>query len=377
MNNLSYSIILSFSSDLARDFNQQKLMGLLSGAMVFLSVIGRVVYSKYGLRYKHKSKIVSVILMWTAAILILFLAKLFSSFALVLASCLLIGLGTSIGSLVVVGFIKCFPASIFSGFSAGTGFAGVLGAVLYLLLKLFRFSFDSILLVNLLFYPFFGLAFYAIVHIKVLITQKGQEHSILNGPTNNFEDDPSNEVDLSSLSQQTVAEDVEENEAKINEELSLANIRHINSVINSYLWAFYLLYICEYISITEIGEQVSLKYKHMVDSDDLLLVKTKFLFFEIIQLCYQTGLFFGRGSLDLCKIKQVFVIILFLGVSAGSLLFQIYSASRVPAFFVFLNFVLVGVFGGLGYGNIVYWVLQKENLEKKYKVVANFRNSRW
>jgi MFS family permease len=347
-------------------------MGLLSGSMVFLSVIGRYFYSKYGLKYKHKNKMWSVIIMWTISIFIMFLAKLISSFVLVLISCLLIGLGTSIGSLVVIGFIKCFPASVFSGFSIGTGVSGLLGAILYLLLKLFNFSFDSILLVMLLFYPFFGLAFYGIVKIKVLITSQDNEKSILTQTDDySITNISRSEGELSNVSEDEITENVEEQEAKINEELSLHNVTYIGQFISSFLLAFYLLYIFEYISITEIGEQISLKYKKSMSSDDYLLSKTRNYFFEILQFMYQFGLLLGRSSLDLVKIQKVYLIITLLGLSAGSLFLQIYSNYLLNSFFVNCNFFFVGLFGGLGYANITYWVLEEKKLAKKYKVKNN------
>ena len=309
--------------------------------------------------------------MWTISIFIMFLAKLMSSFILVLISCLLIGLGTSIGSLVVIGFIKCFPASVFSGYSMGTGLSGLLGALLYLFMKLFHFSFDSILLVMLLFYPFFGLAFYGIIRIKVLITSENQENSILTQTNHPYENISESKANTSTISHQEITENVEEQEARINEELSCENINYINKYINRFLWAFYLLYVLEYISITEIGDQIALKYKKSFISEDYILNKTRHLFFELLQLMYQIGLCLGRSSLDLIKIKKVFLIITLLGLCAGSVFFQIYLSYLLNSFFVYLNFFLVGVFGGLGYANITYWVLEEKQLEKKYKVYYN------
>lgn len=345
-------------------------MGLLSGSMVFLSVIGRYFYSKYGLKYKHKNKIWSVIVMWTASIFIMFVAKLVSSFALVLVACLLIGLGTSIGSLVVIGFIKCFPASVFSGYSAGTGFSGLLGALLYLLLKLYRFSFDSILLVMLCFYPFFGLAFYGIVQIKVQMTARRQEASILSRSHADYETITNPELDLSGLSSESIKETVEEQEAQINEELSAHNVRLITAQISKLLWAFYLLYVFEYISITEIGDQIAIKYTRLQNPGDVVLGRTRHLFFEILQLAYQVGLFGGRSSLDLCKVRSVFAIIACLGIAAGLAFLQIFWSVALQSALVYANFLVIGVFGGLGYANITFWVLENQQLGKKYKVVV-------
>lgn len=52
----------------------------------------------------------------------------------------MIGLATTFGDLTVQGHLKVFDPLVFSGFSSGTGFAGVFGASYYLILDYLEVS---------------------------------------------------------------------------------------------------------------------------------------------------------------------------------------------------------------------------------------------
>ena len=56
-------------------------------------------------------------------------------FFLSLLGSLMIGISCSLGESVVLGFLKSFPSKLVSGWSSGTGMAGVGGAGLYLGLR--------------------------------------------------------------------------------------------------------------------------------------------------------------------------------------------------------------------------------------------------
>lgn len=367
MNNLSYSIILSFSADLAKEFNEEKLMSSFSGSMVFLSVFGRIAYSKYGLKFTHQSKIWKVIFIWVAGIVFLFCAKIFSRFSFVIVGCLLIGLGTSLGAMVVIGFIKCFPSSVFSGFSAGTGFSGILGAVLYLLMKIYNFSFDSILFVMFFFYPLFGIAFMYIIKIKFQILKLSGNSQVFS----DVEDDsaPNENIDFETM---------QNNEAQINQELNIENSKHVVKAIWVLIFGFFLVYIGEYVAITELAEKIKIKYVFVDSEKDILFVKTKHIFFEIIQLMYQIGIFLARSSLDFFIIRKIYYVILVLFIVNIFIVTQIYYFVTLGSFVVFISFFLVGLMGGFGYSNLYYLTLDSPHLEKKFKVsrhsVFNIRN---
>lgn len=59
------------------------------------------------------------------------------AFYICVAAALINGATQSIGEGVMIAFIKKFPSDCISGWSSGTGFAGLVGAGLYLALKAF------------------------------------------------------------------------------------------------------------------------------------------------------------------------------------------------------------------------------------------------
>ena len=371
------------------------------------------------MKFKHQTKIWVVIIILNVGVGFLFLAKGINQFCFVILACLLIGLGTSLGTIVVLGFIKCFPPMVFSYYSTGTGFSGVLGAILYLLLKIYGFSFDAVLIVMLFFYPLFGVAFYLMIRVKVKIDQSSNKHisedinnninddidnSINDEISNDINDDIDNDInssisDASSdqlnihkngesnnicFNQRNMViesenitqrmENLENNEAKINEWLSINSFFHIVKIIWPLLLSFYLVYLLEYICITELAEKIENKFTKESPTNDKIYNKTSHTFFEILQLAYECGIFISRSSLDLIKIRRTFLIVLGLFFSTCLIIFQIYFTTAWSAGYVYFIFFFVGICGGLGYSNVSYLVFESTILEKKYKVEFLFQN---
>ena len=93
--------------------------------------------------------------------------KLFPNFFLIIFATIIIGTSQILGELTIIGFIKCFPPIIFSGYSSGTGISGFIGASLYLGFKMYNVSFTNTLLCLLILYPIFGTAFMFIIRLKL------------------------------------------------------------------------------------------------------------------------------------------------------------------------------------------------------------------
>lgn len=55
-------------------------------------------------------------------------------FYLALISSMFVGVSSSIGESLIVGFLKGFPSHLIAGWSSGTGFAGVYGSGFYIIM---------------------------------------------------------------------------------------------------------------------------------------------------------------------------------------------------------------------------------------------------
>jgi hypothetical protein len=297
--------------------------------------------------------------------------------------CLFLGLGTSLGGLIVLGFIKCFPPIVFSGFSSGTGFAGLFGATCYLFLKMCNASFEFVLGFIASLYPIYFFAFRSLLKFKfetdsathrdVLIEDYDINQENVETIINNSKPDLSRErlsVDSKSLfNPKAIApiqtedlSDFELNEAKINQLLTYENCIKILSLQKISFFLFFAMYFLEYFSITELADRLSSIYQS--SSEDF---KNRMIFADI-QLLYQLGVFVARSSLDFLQIKGTGRLVWLLFIVVGCQFFQFMAKSVFGIIWLYGIFVLVGVLGGLGYSNIMFEVISHPKSEKKSKV---------
>ena len=66
-------------------------------------------------------------------------------FAISLVASVFHGLTSCFGESVILGYLKGFPAELVVGWSSGTGFAGVFGAGLVVILSAFKFPLFAVL----------------------------------------------------------------------------------------------------------------------------------------------------------------------------------------------------------------------------------------
>lgn len=385
--------------------------------MVFFSLGFRAFYSKFMIKIRHQIKIWMVIAIWTFGIFLLFFAKYTSIFSFVLISCMMIGVGCTLGTLAVLGFLKCFPANLFSGYSTGTGVSGILAAVLYLYMKFDQFSFDSILLVMMLFYPFYGLGFYFVINIRKKLEEKihlteilqetdiealknstlseleTEDHSktqttILRSDSQNLaENFPDSESNKETVDSKTGVQeknkksmmeeenltptdlDLEQREAQINEVISLKNLKEVHKILFWEFFLFFAMYFFEYFSITVLAEKSAQHFEKLPPTGYFaFLARSKPYFFEISQFLYQFGLSLTRSSLDVIKIKKISYIVVALGGVCLVLFLQVFTNYFFSLGVVYGLYFMVGILGGFSYCNLMVTIYEKENLPKKYKV---------
>jgi battenin len=70
-------------------------------------------------------------------------------FVICLLASVIHGLTSCFGESVILGYLKGFPADLVVGWSSGTGFAGVIGAGLVVVLFAFKFPLFAVLFLSL------------------------------------------------------------------------------------------------------------------------------------------------------------------------------------------------------------------------------------
>ena len=390
LNNLTYVIIISFSKDLCIQFGEENLIGLLSGCMNIFGTIIPFLYGKFALKWKHRHKLSGVIGFWLLGILLIFIAKKLYLFTLVLFGCILLGFATTIGGLVILGFIKCFPPIVFTGFSSGTGAAGLFGSLFYLILKVCNTPFNYVLLFTISWYPLYYCFFVSLLKSRFEIGVNKKIGVLIDDDDdckNNYEEKES--INTRSRSDSNAStnsnfplvqndsklvedlSDFEVQEAEINDFITFENTKKLIMKMKNLYFLFCIMYFLEYISITELADQIS-----SLLPSSILEGQRRDLFFSMAMFLYQLGVFFGRSSLDYLQVKRPIYVILAIAVLVGSLFVQIYLKVFLSVFSLYCLYILIGVFGGIGYCNICFLLMSDDSISKRTKVIVILRKSR-
>lgn len=146
-------------------------------------------------------------------------------FVLSLLGTLIIGSFTSVGSNTIIGFLKTFPADSISGFSSGTGLAGISGAGLYLIFSSLGLTFNFVVLILIPFAFIYLLNFNWILQLKARIDREVKKR---------FQGSHYGEEIAHTSSQVKAAE--EHKEALINESLSMKTIKNVLGIVGGPLF---------------------------------------------------------------------------------------------------------------------------------------------
>ena len=359
LNNLCVEMTLCYSNDMAKDFHKEKFMSIFSLFSVVFAISIRMINAKWMLHIRHRTKNILVICFFVCGVSFMLLAKSTNTFTLTLFGSIFFGAGTSLGESNNLGFLKGFPPSMSGAYSSGTGLSGVIGSVFYLLLKLFHFSFYTVNLLILIFYPFYAFVFYKACVLKEYIEtpQTLYEETILGN------EQPAN------------LKQVEINEAKVNEHLNIALIKKLWPFTAYLYFSFFLLYLLEYISNSWFTSHIVHNFDKIYKVDE----KKPFFIeygFEIAIVLYRVFLFAGRSMLSVTKhcFKQLLFFILVM-------IFIFYFLQTIfgtffgyPTMFITLSFM--AFIGGIIYCNIIYTALKRNTIPKQHKeIVINILGS--
>jgi battenin len=336
LNNSGYVIVLSAAADLANRFHQEKLMSLFSGSLVFFSIAVKMFSATFLLKLKHKARVKIAVAFFLLGVASIILALRVENFQIALLGSLLLGMGGAFGDSAIQGFMKAFPPETFVGYSSGTGGAGVFGSFYYFLLKVYGFEVSKIFIILLLAYVLYYFCFCYLIGLKL-------------------------RLDSTVRAVAPDSETVEDNEAHVNEEISLDVIPVLLKKLWFYSLNFGLVYYFEYSTFGYLAETTSLK-----QTGDLFIAQ---YFFLIVQCTYQVGVFVARSSLSLFKISKLQILTF---IQATLFTFWMLSATvfDVNAYVLLGAVLAVGFVAGLAYVNTIYMILEDREILKKEKEVC-------
>jgi len=349
LNNFGYVLINSSAQQLAAEFDQKSLMPFFTTSLTFLGICTSFVNSKYLIKIKHLTKIRAMVLLCSLSYLCVGLSYLIKNqfgFSLSLLGAIIMGISGTLGEQTILGFLKGFAPELIAGWASGTGFAGVFGAGVNFLLRSVHVP-GSIIFLAMIPTTFIYLGgFTWLNNQKVLMIERQEDYHGVASRENISE----------------APEEKENQESKINQALSMENVKRLWPQISYYALNLASVYFLEYTIIIGFADQATLKYK---DSPKPIEEHS----FILLNFCYQVGVVISRSSLPIIKISRVWI------VSALQLLNFIFWAwiAYDKDFSLPLEFMImiwVGLMGGASYVNCLYLVLESDVIEKKDKEVS-------
>lgn len=351
LNNLGFVLINSSAQQLGNHFGQEKLMSLFTFCLTLLGIGTGLFNSKFLLKVRHLTKIQITLTCYTLAYLCVGVSNLMENltgFSLCLFGSIVMGVASTLGEQTNLGFLKGFAPDLISGWACGTGFAGVFGAGINLLLRFLDIPGYLI---------FLGMIPISLIYLALFIWLKNQKvHQLENVDAITSDQTHENE-DINNRE-----ENADQNEAAINQTLSTANVKRIWPMI----WGFALnlgsVYFLEYGIITGFADVATDEYKE----SKAWMEKYAFI---ILNLCYQVGVAVSRSSLVCFKIRRVWIVTL-LQFFNYIIWAKIAYTKEVNIGVLFMLMIWVGLMGGASYVNVLYQVLESEKIEKKDKEIS-------
>ena len=139
VNNNGYVMVAAGAANLADDFDKKKLMPLFQLSLILFSSLTRIVNAKYLIRTQHLVRIFIVTGCIVSSFLLIALCCFYEDieamFWLSLLASIIVGIGCALGESVNLGFLKTFPGNTIGYYGSGTGFAGITGATIFLILN--------------------------------------------------------------------------------------------------------------------------------------------------------------------------------------------------------------------------------------------------
>lgn len=173
LNNLGYVVVGSAAQSIVDDFDVSNLLGLITWANVGVGLFIRILNT-----YLEGSSIGKRIIINGVFMIIGFSGLVISqyiSFYFALVSILFVGGSSSFGESATLGYLRKYPAEMVSGWSSGTGWAGVGGSGLYLGLVAIGLSNQMIFLLMIPLVLIYWIAFF---YILIEPKQPSPSHTI-------------------------------------------------------------------------------------------------------------------------------------------------------------------------------------------------------
>ena len=384
INNLGYVLIITSAQQFASKLNDDTLIAFYPLALILFNSISRFINSKFCITISYFKRVLGLSIYFCFGYLFLFTILTIIdntndfnqtlAFFLTLIPAIIMGTGQSFGEATFLGYIRTFPEDYVSGWSSGTGFAGVFGASLSLIFKLINETFDlkNLYLIISPITILFFFAFYMTFKIKKNIDDKnkltneiGENEEIVQeivdneeyNEINNRESLPDRPSDL-LRDNNNHATDVSKNK-----KMSLENFPIVFNYGKRYILNMFIVYFLEYTVCSGFCERAN--YFKYIDSKDMPFEKAQY---ETFLLFYQIGVVISRSSLFLFKyLTFVELLNIFQFINFVFWLIEAKIGFVSNQWLCFITLFLLGLCGGGVYVGCFYFILNDNKIPPEYK----------
>lgn len=138
LNNNACATVVGIAQRMAHEFHQEDLVTVFMMFMLFAACVITLINGMVLVRFSVESRIRGLVLAQAIAWLALAQASTMpnnAGFALCLTACLVVGGCQVLGEVTCLSFLRTMPPGALGGWGAGTGFSGILGSMLFILLS--------------------------------------------------------------------------------------------------------------------------------------------------------------------------------------------------------------------------------------------------
>ena len=374
INNLGYVLIITSAQQFAKKLNNQSLIACYPLALNCLSSLTRFINSKFCITFSYFKRLLGLTIYFCTGCISLFIILTVIqsyedfdtnlAFFLTLLPSIMMGTGLSFGEATILGYIRIFPKDYVSGWSSGTGLAGLVGASLSLIFKYFSFDLKNLYLFITPVYIFYFLAFFLTFKLKQNIDKS---RNLIKEETKEETKDENKEQTSDNLPVRT-SDLLNENynnqtDVALNENMSVQNFIKAFSFGKRYILNLFFIYFLEYTICSGLSEKSN--RSGYIDSKGSFFNDIQY---ETILLCYQLGVFISRSSLAIVKhltfielltiFQTIFFILWFIESETGFISNQ---------WVCFISLILVGLCGGGTYVGCFYFIFKDEKVPPKLK----------
>ena len=382
VNNLGYVLIITSAQQFANKLNDDTLIAFYPLALILFNSISRFINSKYCITISYFKRAVGLSIYFCFGYLFLFTIltivdniddfnqKL--AFFLTLIPAIIMGTGQSFGEATFLGYIRTFPQDYVSGWSSGTGFAGVFGAFLSLTFKLIDVELKNLYLfvspVTLLYF----LSFYITYKIKTKIDYKNRlkNDEEEDEEEENEDEEENNEIRNNKSLPERPSDLIKSNDksniptdVSRNKKMSFENFPLGFKYGKRYILNMFIVYYLEYTVCSGFSERAN--YFEYVNSKDMLFEDAQY---ETFLLCYQIGVVISRSSLFIFK-YLTFIELLNIFQFINFVFWFIEGKYGIidNQWVCFITLIFLGFCGGGVYVGCFYFILNDNKIPPEYK----------